>query len=506
MPDRRALARARARASSASARGHLRPHRGSALPDRALRWFRSPADNNQASIEGALVAGRRSLTTHAPLHQHGQHLRDRRATATPTSLTQHSDARRRLEVAPQDGHLRERRSRAYVTYLNDDARRQQQGLDSYPLHVTAGLRGLLTEKTSAVLTLGYVNGFYSDGAIDGRIPGEHLPRRWHSPLRLTQLSRVVARVPPRLRERGHPDVLLQRDASTRPTSSRSPGGSRSICRAGIVHRDYQGQFVDPTQMTPGTRTDNFFQVGATLDYFLRNWAYLGVGYSLLSDNTQPDSPDRRLPQAAGVCAPGRHVLDSPALCQLAVVRHSLARVVWRCSWRWRASHASSARPSSDERQLGPPEDRIGIDDTFDVRVYGETELSGTFRVATDGTVDYPLAGRLQVAGLRTGEIQQLLVSKLKDKYLKDPQVIVTIKDRNSQKISVLGPGREARPGRLLPEHDDRRRHRQRRRLHRHRRQELGEPASGGRRQDRDARLPGRRHQRRTLAQRDGSPR
>jgi protein involved in polysaccharide export with SLBB domain len=43
-----------------------------------------------------------------------------------------------------------------------------------------------------------------------------------------------------------------------------------------------------------------------------------------------------------------------------------------------------------------------------------------------------------VAGLRTGEIQELLVTKLKDKYLKEPQVVVTIKDRNSQKISVLG--------------------------------------------------------------------
>jgi protein involved in polysaccharide export with SLBB domain len=92
------------------------------------------------------------------------------------------------------------------------------------------------------------------------------------------------------------------------------------------------------------------------------------------------------------------------------------------------------------------EDRIGIDDTFDVRVYGEAELSGTFRVATDGNVDYPLAGRLRVAGLRTGEIQQLLVGRLKDRYLKEPQVIVTIKERNSQKISVLG--QVAKPGQV----------------------------------------------------------
>ena len=93
-----------------------------------------------------------------------------------------------------------------------------------------------------------------------------------------------------------------------------------------------------------------------------------------------------------------------------------------------------------------PEDRVGVDDTFDVRVYGEPELSGTFRIATDGTIDYPLAGRVQVSGLRTGEIQQLIVSRLKDKILKDPQVVVTIKDRNSQKISVLG--QVSKPGQV----------------------------------------------------------
>jgi protein involved in polysaccharide export with SLBB domain len=97
-------------------------------------------------------------------------------------------------------------------------------------------------------------------------------------------------------------------------------------------------------------------------------------------------------------------------------------------------------------EVSSAEDRIGLDDTFDVRVYGETELTGTFRVATDGTIDYPLAGRVQVAGLRTGEIQRLIVSRLKDRYLKDPQVVVTIKDRNSQKISVLG--QVAKPGQV----------------------------------------------------------
>ena len=92
------------------------------------------------------------------------------------------------------------------------------------------------------------------------------------------------------------------------------------------------------------------------------------------------------------------------------------------------------------------EDRVGIDDSFDVRVYGEGDLSGTYRVSTDGSIDFPLAGRLYVAGMRTGDVQQLLVTKLKDGYLKNPQITVTIKDRNSQKVSVLG--QVAKPGQV----------------------------------------------------------
>jgi len=108
--------------------------------------------------------------------------------------------------------------------------------------------------------------------------------------------------------------------------------------------------------------------------------------------------------------------------------------------------ATAPRTNVQADKYGPPEDRIGSEDTFDVRVYGEPELTGVFRVATDGTIDYPLVGRIQVSGLRTGEIQQLLVSKLKYPILKDPQVVVTIKDRNSQKVSVFG--QVARPGQV----------------------------------------------------------
>jgi polysaccharide export outer membrane protein len=63
---------------------------------------------------------------------------------------------------------------------------------------------------------------------------------------------------------------------------------------------------------------------------------------------------------------------------------------------------------------------------FDVRVYGEPDLTGTYRVANDGTIDFPLAGRLAVTGLRTTEIQTLLVDKLKERVLRNPQITVTV--------------------------------------------------------------------------------
>jgi protein involved in polysaccharide export with SLBB domain len=107
---------------------------------------------------------------------------------------------------------------------------------------------------------------------------------------------------------------------------------------------------------------------------------------------------------------------------------------------------AAPRQSAGGIQGHSAEDRIGVDDVFDVRVYGEPDLSGPFRVATDGTIDYPLAGRVSVIGLLSGEIQQLLVEKLKAGYLKNPQITVTVKERNSQKVTVFG--QVSKPGQV----------------------------------------------------------
>lgn len=97
-----------------------------------------------------------------------------------------------------------------------------------------------------------------------------------------------------------------------------------------------------------------------------------------------------------------------------------------------------------------PEEKLGVDDVFEVRVLGEPDLSGAFRVTADGNVDYPLAGRLKVGGLNTGEVQQLITEKLKDGYLKSPQVTVMIKEWNSRKIIVVGQVQKPGPVSYYP--------------------------------------------------------
>ena len=85
-----------------------------------------------------------------------------------------------------------------------------------------------------------------------------------------------------------------------------------------------------------------------------------------------------------------------------------------------------------------PDETLGVDDVFEVKVIGESDLSTTYRIAVDGTIDFPYVGRLEVVGLRPQEVQQLLTQKLRDGYLVAPQVMVMVRESNSRKILIMG--------------------------------------------------------------------
>ncbi len=87
----------------------------------------------------------------------------------------------------------------------------------------------------------------------------------------------------------------------------------------------------------------------------------------------------------------------------------------------------------------PPDTTVGPTDVFEVRVYGEEGLSYEHRVESDGTIDFPLVGKVYVNRMTPSEIGNELEKKLVEKeLLKNPQVTVFVKKYNSKKISVFG--------------------------------------------------------------------
>ncbi|HXJ22758.1 MAG TPA: hypothetical protein VMT03_21250, partial [Polyangia bacterium] len=89
-------------------------------------------------------------------------------------------------------------TQGYVFYLNDAFANPTTGASepkssSFPLYVTVGLRGLLTEKTSAVLSVGYMNALYQNGQSTSGFLGSTFAELTGT-FRPTQLTRFVAGV------------------------------------------------------------------------------------------------------------------------------------------------------------------------------------------------------------------------------------------------------------------------------------------------------------------------
>jgi polysaccharide export outer membrane protein len=88
---------------------------------------------------------------------------------------------------------------------------------------------------------------------------------------------------------------------------------------------------------------------------------------------------------------------------------------------------------------------LGPGDTFEVSVYGEKDLSGKHRVAEDGSINFPLVGRIEVAGRGAAEIAKMIETALHDrKLLREPNVSVFLLEQTSAQVSVVGA--VAKPG------------------------------------------------------------
>ena len=54
---------------------------------------------------------------------------------------------------------------------------------------------------------------------------------------------------------------------------------------------------------------------------------------------------------------------------------------------------------------------LGAGDSVSIQVFDENELSGTFTIGEDGSIDYPLLGRLGVSGQTTDALDETLTAQ-----------------------------------------------------------------------------------------------
>jgi polysaccharide biosynthesis/export protein len=95
--------------------------------------------------------------------------------------------------------------------------------------------------------------------------------------------------------------------------------------------------------------------------------------------------------------------------------------------------------------VSPDEDyRIGPRDVIEVRIEDAPELSLTYAVNADGTFIMQYLKRVKAEGKTTEELATVIADGLRGRYLKDPQVNVSVKQYHSRTFFIQGSIR--RPG------------------------------------------------------------
>src|SRR5215471_10610953 len=92
---------------------------------------------------------------------------------------------------------------------------------------------------------------------------------------------------------------------------------------------------------------------------------------------------------------------------------------------------------------------IGADDTLEVSVWKEPDLTVKLPVRPDGKISLPLLNDIPAAGLTPMQLKDSITEKLK-KYIADPRVTVVVTAMNSRRIFVTGEVLHTGPMPLLP--------------------------------------------------------
>lgn len=70
--------------------------------------------------------------------------------------------------------------------------------------------------------------------------------------------------------------------------------------------------------------------------------------------------------------------------------------------------------------------RLGTDDRLRMIVFGQDDLSNLYTVDGDGNISVPLIGLVNIMGMTTADVEQIVAARLRDGFIRNPDVSVEI--------------------------------------------------------------------------------
>ena len=82
--------------------------------------------------------------------------------------------------------------------------------------------------------------------------------------------------------------------------------------------------------------------------------------------------------------------------------------------------------------------RLGAGDQIKVDIFNVPELSKEYRVDAMGNINMPLAGQLSISGYDLGEAETVIADAYGERYLRNPQVSISVMEFRSQQFTAIG--------------------------------------------------------------------
>lgn len=95
-------------------------------------------------------------------------------------------------------------------------------------------------------------------------------------------------------------------------------------------------------------------------------------------------------------------------------------------------------PVASDYRIGEERYTVGVNDTLAIDVFGLSEASREVRVDSEGRIALPLAGDMIVSGRSLSEVEDLVRTRLRANYVRDPRVTVGLREAGSRTVTLDG--------------------------------------------------------------------